>query len=137
MADLSITSANVKKVSGTAQTNVAGVAITAGQTIYIDTSQLAQLANGVTSAVTALATGIALNSAAIGQPASWLSAGGDITIGATVAAGVPYFLSLNNGGICPFADVGAANKTMLVGIGKNATDLTVLMVTSSNQAAHA
>ncbi len=137
MADISITAANVVKVSGTAQTNIAGAAITAGQTIYIDTNQKAQLANAVTSATTALATGIALCNAALNQPVSWLAAGGDITIGGTVVAGVPYFLSLNNGGICPFADVGTGNRTMLVGIAKNTTDISVLMVTSSNQAVHA
>jgi hypothetical protein len=136
MADVTVTPANVKKLSGTSQTNIAGVAITAGQTLYIDTSQLAQLADGDLSAVTALTVGMALCNAAANQPVTWAGAGCVVTVGGTVAAGVPYIQSANAGGFT--ADAPATGvRTLVVGIGNNATDVTLLFVTSSNQAVHA
>jgi hypothetical protein len=136
MADVTVTAANVKKLSGTSQTNITGAAFTAGQTLYIDANQLAQLADGDLSATTALAVGMALCNAALGQPVTWAGAGSVVTVGGTVAAGVLYIQSANAGGFT--ADAPATGvKTLLVGIGNNATDVTLLFVTSSNQAAHA
>lgn len=127
MADLSITAANVaagggaKIVPGTA-----GEAITAGQVVYLDSStgrfKLADN-NSATAAVRS-PYGIALNGAAAGQPLSVLTSG-PITIGATLTAGVAYYLSATAGGICPVADLATGQYPTVLGI---ATSTTVLRV---------
>lgn len=127
MSDLSITAANViagtgaKKALGTA-----GTTITAGKTVYLDTSdnkyKLADC-DSVTAAVRSPA-GIALNGASDGQPLVVLEEG-PITIGATMTAGIAYYLSPNAGGICPVADVLSGDHTIILGM---ATSTTVLEV---------
>ena len=68
--------------------------------------------------------GIALNGAADGQPLVVLE-DGPITIGATMTAGVAYYLSPNAGGIAPVADVLTGDHTVIIGM---ATSTTVLDV---------
>jgi predicted lysophospholipase L1 biosynthesis ABC-type transport system permease subunit len=52
-------------------------------------------------------------------------AGGDITIGAAVSAGVAYYLSATAGGICPVADLVSTNYPVILGIAKSTTVLSV------------
>lgn len=127
MADLTITAANV--LAGSGATKVAGTAgatITAGQAVYLDTSdneyKLADC-DHATAAVRAPA-GLALNGASDGQPLTVLT-GGPITIGATVTAGVAYYLSPTAGGICPVADVLSGDYPTILGIATSATVLDV------------
>lgn len=131
MADLTITAANV--VPGTGARIVqgtAGATITAGQVVYKDASdsdkyKLADC-DSATAAVRG-AVGIALNGASAGQPVSVI-VGGQVTIGATIAAGVAYYLSATPGGICPVADLGSGDYPLILGMGVSTTVLDVDLV---------
>lgn len=126
MADLSITAANV--LSGAAAVilhGTAGAAITAGQTAYLDTSSNTwKLADSNGAAALRTPGGVALNNAAAGQPIA-LQKDGEITIGATLTAGVTYYQSDTPGGICPVADVGSGEYSCIVGIAKSASVLDI------------
>ena len=114
MADLSVTAAsvlastNAKKGKGTA-----GATITAGQTLYEDTSDLdsfgkpkLKLADS-DSATAAVRTcvGIALHGASSGQPLQYVIEDSSFTPGGTLVVGTTYVLSDTAGGIMPHADL--------------------------------
>lgn len=106
MADLSIT---VGSVVASAQATIdrrynAGATITQGQSVYLDASLTWQLADANASATTASVDGIALTSAASGQPLVVVTADPDFTPGATLAVGTIYVLSANAGKIAPSSD---------------------------------
>ena len=127
MSDLSITAASVIAGAGaTKELGTAGATITAGKTVYLDTSdgkyKLAD-ADSSTDAVRSPA-GIALNGASDGQPLVVHKAG-PITIGATLTAGVTYYLSPNPGGICAIADVLSGDHTIILGMATSSTVLNV------------
>lgn len=127
MADLTITAGNV--VAGAAakqEAGTAGATITAGLVVYLDTADNRYKIADSDSA-TALARvprGIALNGASAGQPLA-IARSGDVTIGATMTPGVMYYLSDEPGGIAPFADLGAGDFPVTVGLAKTAAILTV------------
>lgn len=127
MADLSITAANV--VSGTdavVEYGYAGETITAGQAVYKAATSKRYMksdSNSATAEVRAV-RGIALNGAAAGQPLA-IQRSGEITIGATLTAGVAYYLSDTAGGICPVADVGSGEYSTIVGIAKSTSVLAI------------
>lgn len=127
MADLSITAANVVSGSGaTRVTGTAGASITAGQVVYRDSSdgkyKLADC-DSATAAVRSPA-GIALHAAASGQPLT-IQTAGPITIGATVAASVAYYLSPTAGGICPVADLASGDYAVIIGLGTSTTEIDI------------
>lgn len=125
MADLTITAASVVAGSNASKREaLASVTITAGQAVYVvdATKKLALADSDSATAEVRRADGIALNSAAVNQPVSY-QISGDITIGATLTAGATYFLSNTPGGICPDADVGAAEYVCQLGIAKSTTVL--------------
>ena len=127
MSDLTITAASVVAGLGAAtRDGVAGAAITAGQVVYRDTADGKWKLADCNSATAAARTpgGIALNGAAIGQPVEVLTEG-PVTIGATLTAGVAYYLSGTAGGIRPVADNTTGDYPTIVGI---ATSTTVLDV---------
>lgn len=127
MADLTITATSVVAgVGASKKSGVAGVAITAGQTVYLDTTTNSyKLADNDNATVAARSpAGIALHGAAAGQPLA-VHEGGDITIGATLTPGTVYFLSANGGGICPVADLGTGKTVTIVGVAKSASVLSV------------
>ena len=103
MAAISITAANVLKSStGQVSVGTAGATITAGQSVYIDTSDSNKIkladANGTAPANTF--AGIALNAASSGQPVSYCTNdNAGFTIGATVVAGDTIWLSQTPGGL--------------------------------------
>lgn len=116
MADLSITAASVAKVSGAVidTTYVAGETITAGQVLYVKSSDgklYKAQCDGTTEESTVY--GIALNGASSGQPVAVLT-GGQITAGATLTVGAFYYLSATAGGICPYADLVSTNKVVQI-----------------------
>lgn len=130
MADLTITAANVVPGSG-ARINYgiyAGATITAGQVVYLDTAATTpvwKLADcDSATALARIPVGVAVNSASSGQPLA-VQTGGPLTIGATIAAGVAYYLSGNPGGICPVADVASGDYTAIIGIGTSTSVLQV------------
>jgi hypothetical protein len=127
MADLAITAANVVAGNGAkTETGTAGAVITAGQVVYKDAADNKFKLADTDSATAAARSpyGIALHAAAANQPLAVLVSG-PITIGAAVAAAVPYFLSGTAGGICPFADVAAGDYTCIIGMGVSATVINV------------
>jgi hypothetical protein len=127
MADLTITAANVVAGAGATvdRNHNAGAAITAGQVVYLDSDGTYKLAddNSATAAAR-VASGIALNGAASGQPVAVLTSG-PVTIGAAVTVGVGYYLSANPGGICPAADLGSGQYPSLLGFAISASVLNV------------
>ena len=126
MADISITATSVVPGTGaTIKHGYAAATITAGQVVYKDSSGTYNLAdcNSATAAVRS-PYGIALNGAATGQPVAMVIAG-PVTIGATLTAGVAYYLSGTAGGICPVADLTTGDYPTVLGM---ATSTTVLEV---------
>lgn len=128
MADLSVTAANCV-VSGTNQRRFSGTAgetIAAGKAIVLDPTSHKYMLADSNSATAALRTadGIALNSASLNQPIDGMSEG-DLTLGATLTANTPYYLSDTPGGICPIADVGSGEYLCQIGIAKSTTVLSV------------
>lgn len=127
MADLTITAANVVAGSGArTAAGTAGATITAGQVVYLDSASSTYKLADCDSATAAVRSpaGIALNGASSGQPIDVLTSG-PITIGATLTAGVAYYLSATAGGICPVADLAAGDYPTIIGI---ATSTSVLSV---------
>lgn len=127
MADITVTAASVTAGSdSTTVSGTAGVTITAGQAVYLDstTGKYALADSNSATAAQRRAGGIALNGAALNQPIKVLTSG-DITIGATVTAGVAYYLSDTPGGICPVADIGSGEYVNLIGIATSATVIRV------------
>lgn len=130
MADLTITATSVVAGTNARKTaGVAGVTITAGQAVYLDSTSGKWALADTDSATAAVrqAHGIALNGAALNQPISVITEG-DVTIGATIEAGTVYYLSGTAGGICPVADVAAGDYPLVIGQGKSTTVLTVNIV---------
>jgi hypothetical protein len=132
MSDLSITAANVVQLSGNPTTGVAGVAMTAGQSVYQNPGSnnylLAKSNSGTTAAQSA--TGIALNSAAAGQPVTVMTSG-TYTVGATVTVGGVYVLSgATAGGIAPIADLTSGWFTQIVLVGLTATTAKLTLVSA-------
>lgn len=127
MADLVITAASVVAGSGAKRSDgIAGETIVAGKVVYksatTDKWGLSD-SNSGTAGVRAV-QGIALNGASLNQPLA-IHTEGPITIGATLAPGVAYYLSDTPGGICPVADVGSGEYPTVIGM---ATSTTVLDV---------
>lgn len=132
MADLTVTAANVLP-GANAQTvvGIAGVALTAGKSVFLDTTTNTwKLADNNSATVSERTSGgIALTGSAAGQPVV-VQTGGDITIGATIAAGVAYYQSGVAGGICPVADLTAGMQTQVIGIGKSTSVLALSFATA-------
>lgn len=106
-ADLSITAASFK-TGARAKFRApafAGVAITAGQAVYMDGNGKWQLAdaNGTN---TEKVEGLAAHSVAANQPLLVVYEDDDLTLGATLSMTAPiYVLSGTAGGIAPVADI--------------------------------
>jgi len=128
MADITITATSVLPgANSTVVNGTAGAAITAGQVVYLDSSDGRLKLADANSATAAMRSpyGIALNGAASGQPVGVLRSG-LVTIGATMTAGIAYYLSNTPGGICPVADVtGTGTYPTIIGISASTTVLDV------------
>jgi len=126
MSDLSITAANVVAGSNAAITRIykAGESITAGQAVYraSDTGKWMKADSNSATAEAKTAQGIALHAASNNQPLA-VQTEGDITIGATLTAGSPYYLSDTAGGIQPAADLASGENVCLLGLAKSTTVL--------------
>lgn len=123
MTDISITAASVLgDGSSQRETMTAGVAVTAGQAVYLDnTTHTYKLSDSnLTGAKTV--RGIALNSAAANQPLT-IQKSGPVTIGGTLVKGTTYCQSTTAGGICPQADIATGGDVVVLGV---ATSTTVL-----------
>jgi hypothetical protein len=132
MADLTITPANIVPGAGARITNgTAGATVTAGQVVYLDPAdnrfKLADCDNA--SATIRAAFGIATHGASNGQPLA-VQTSGDLAMGTILAAGVTYYLSPNAGGIAPIADILSGDNTVIVGMAKSTSVLSVGIVAS-------
>lgn len=123
MADISITAANVVRVSGEQVSGVAGATITAGQPVYLDSTTSTYLLSDANASGKDAVSGIALNGAAAGQPLVVAKSGSVLTIGATVVVGTIYVLSATAGGICPASDLATGHKTTVLGVATTAARL--------------
>lgn len=129
MANLTITEASVVAGTGASMVNgTLGETVTAGQAVYLNSSRkwMKADANGG-SEIVRYAKGIALNGGAVNQPVRVLKEG-QITIGATLTAGLVYFLSRTAGAICPYADLTTGDYVVQLGIAKSTTVLDVKIV---------
>lgn len=125
MSDLSITAASViSGANAVVQRGSAGGTVTAGQTVYLDpTTKKWSLADSNSATVAQRqAGGIALHGASLNQPIA-VQTSGDITIGATLTAGSPYYLSATAGAIMPAADLTTGDYVCLLGLAKSTTVL--------------
>jgi len=127
MADITITAANVKKsATSLVETGIAGATVTAGQTLYLAAASgklLLADADNATAEVRVV-KGIALHAALLDQPLQYTT-GGKMAIGATVAAGTPYFASPIAGGIAPLADLLTGAFGTFLGWGVSTTEILV------------
>lgn len=136
MADLTIVSASVVKVDAQTDTGIAGEAITAGQPVYKDTTtgkMFMAKASGTDDAagiLLAAAAGIALNSAALNQPLTFITAG-TYVVGATVVKGGIYVVSATFGGIAPYADLNTDKYVTILGWAYDTTHMTIKISASA------
>jgi len=122
MADVSITAANVLASSGAARnTGTAGETITQGMPVYVKASDGKIYKAVKTSAAAAAAVGIALNSAALNQPVTYVTEDDDFTPGFTTAAGTSYFVGAAAGGISAAGDLATGNFATFLMIGISTT----------------
>ncbi len=131
MADISITAANVVPGSNSNQVvGLAGETIAQGKVVYrSSTTGKWMLADSNAGTAEARGSdvsnvGIALTGSSLNQPIV-VHKSGDLTVGATMTAGIPYFLSDTPGGICPIADVGSGEYVVQLGISTSTTVLAV------------
>ena len=132
MVDLTVTAASVLKGTGASVTaGTAGASITAGQTVYLDSTTNTYKLSDCDSATAAarVCNGIALHAAGSGQPLQVLT-GGPITIGATLTLGKVYCLSATAGGICPAADITTGGYLSVLGVPTSTTVLQVAIQAS-------
>ena len=127
MADLTITATNVVAPAGNnSEVRTALETIAAGEVVYLNptTRQVGLADSNSATAHIRKVYGIALNGGALNQPISVLRSG-PVTIGATMTAGVAYYLSDTPGGICPVADLGAGEYPVFLGFATSTTVLTL------------
>lgn len=133
MADLTVTAASVQPTSTTKRlTKIAAEAITAGESVYVNTNDQLALADNDLSAAAASAVGIALASAAAGQPCPYAYEG-DLDMGSILTAGLIYVVSSTPGGIAPSADLASGDYTTILGVAKDADTLSLHVHASGNQ----
>lgn len=123
MADLSITAGSVVASSGaTIVQGTAGASITAGQPLYMDSSDSnkLKLADANASSATATVVGISLHAAGSGQPISYITAG-SYTVGASLTAGLVYVCSSAAGMIAPSADLAQGWRTSILFVATSTT----------------
>lgn len=131
MADLVITVANIKPVTGYSKyQGLAGETITAGQPCYLDTSDSDSVKLADADAVaTAVVKGISLHAALTDQPIELIT-GGDLDTGAILTLGIPYVASTTAGGIAPYSDLLIGDFPSLLGFPVTTSRLRVTIVNS-------
>jgi hypothetical protein len=125
LADISITGTSTVAGSGAKIVEgTAGVALSGGQVVYLDSATNSYKLADCNSATAAARSpvGFALHAAAAGQPIA-VQTGGSLTLGGTLVAGVVYYLSGTPGGVRPVADNTTGDYPVALGI---ATSTTVL-----------
>jgi hypothetical protein len=128
MADLTVTAAScVPGTDARLDTGVAGETITAGMAVYKASTGLWMKADSNSAtALARAATAIAMTGSSANQPIV-VQKSGSLTLGATMTAGIAYYLSDTAGGICPVADVGAAEYVDVIGVSTSTTVLKLIL----------
>lgn len=127
MADISLTPANILYVSGDTGTGIAGEAIVAGKSLYLDASTPPLLKLAKSDGLTPINNflGIALNNAAIGQPVKYQITG-VITLGTaalTVATGAVYLSDTAGGLTQTIGDLETGDTLIFIGIPLSTTQM--------------
>ena len=123
-ADVSIIAASlVPGANAQYREGVAGVAVTAGQLLYIDTTTNTWKLTDANLAASGDVDGIAANTAGAGQPLKIITADDDLTLGGTTAKGTIYIASATAGGIAPAADLVSGMYAIVVAVGKDTTKI--------------
>lgn len=124
MADISITAANViPSANAKIVRKAAAETITAGQTLYLNTSGLVAKADANLSAAASTVYGIAVNGGGAGQLINVVKEDPALRIGATIAIGDILILSATAGGIAPAADLASGHYGTVLGIGISTTEI--------------
>lgn len=126
MSAISVTAANVIPASNAKIERVtAGAAITAGQLVYLDsTDGNSAKAADADAAASAVVKGIALNGAADGQPLN-VQTGGDLNPGGTLAVGEAYFLHTTAGGFGVRSELSSGDYATFIGIATTTSNLSL------------
>jgi hypothetical protein len=126
LTDLSITAANVVPgANARMEQGFAGETITAGMAVYKASTGLWMKADSNSAtALARAATGIAMCGSSLNQPIT-VQKSGVLNLGATLTAGIAYYLSDTAGGICPVADVGSGEYVCLIGVATSAALLQI------------
>lgn len=128
-ADLTVTAANVlPSASAKFATGKAGVAITAGQWLYLDTDGTWKLADANDVTPKYKVRGCAVNSAGVGQYIRVCIGDTNFNPGATLSIGTVYILSTTPGGIAPVSDAASGSYISILGI---ATSTSLLKMNTS------
>lgn len=118
MADISITAANVKLVSGSTEKGISGATIVASQILYKEaaSSKMKLADNDSATAEVRAIYGMALHASLADQPIVMAKNGAVVDVGAVLTAGVEYYVSGTPGAICPRADVTTGDDPIRVGM---------------------
>lgn len=129
---ISVTAANFKPSSAAVYLggkNLAAVAITAGQAVWIDTSLAlasgqVKLASATGSGNATQVVGIAANGAGVGQPVKIVVRDPQLTVGGAVTAGAIVLLHTTAGAITLTAgDITSGGYVAVLGVGINTTQI--------------
>lgn len=136
MADLTISASQVVFDTNAPRAQfTAGVALTAGQTVYLDATQQLALAQCDGTLLEAAAIGLVIGSANAGQPCLVATAG-VITLGALASPveGTFYVVSDTAGSIMPVTDLGTSTwYASLVGVGTSNNAIILAIFPSEQQ----
>ena len=140
MAAITFTASQVQAVTGATKSTVtAGVAVTAGQAVYRDTTdnnryKLAQSDDAERAGLNGI--GIAVNDAAkLVKQSAAVAPAGEVDFGAAqtgVDSGVTLCVGPTAGQINPDADIVATNKKTVLGIVKDGGQILVVQTNVSN-----
>ncbi|MBB5037113.1 hypothetical protein [Prosthecobacter dejongeii] len=125
-ADVTITAANLTPgANAQYRYGKAGVAITAGQLIYLDVSDNTWKLTDSNSATAAArdVDGLAATTSGTGQPVTIITADDDLTLGGTVVNGTIYVASANPGAIAPAADLTTGWRPIVIAVAKSTTKI--------------
>ncbi len=102
---------------------IAAAALAPGDSIFITATGTIDLAEKDQTIVEAACRGVAISTAAIGQPVSYLIGGSVRMGGGTVVAGIVYCVGNAPGGIAPQVDVIATEFLTVIGIAVDTAEL--------------
>ena len=137
MSDIVVTSSAVvpANASTVIARGTAGASVAAGQVVWADPADANKIKPAQATSQTQAdnVVGIALNTAATGQPIAFATSG-DVTFNAVLGAASLYVLSgANAGGIAPSVDLDTSTDTwygVILGIATSATNLRLGIVRS-------